>query len=117
MRSPVALPLGQGPLTSCDIDLDPLTSALWPPRPLDSQTFDLWLLAEGQCVKNRGEELAPSSLVSPFKFTLPCEEVAPAPISLKKKLLAEGQCVKNPGEELGPSSLVSPIKFSQSLQV
>ena len=30
--------------------------------------FKKKLLAEGQCVKNPGEELGPSSLVSPFKF-------------------------------------------------
>ena len=30
-------------------------------------------LAEGQCVKNLGKELAPSSLVSPFKFSQPLQ--------------------------------------------
>ena len=35
--------------------------------------FKKKLLAEGQCVKNPGEELAPSSLVSPIKFSQPLQ--------------------------------------------
>ena len=53
--------------------------------------FKKKLLAEGQCVKNPGEELAPSSLVSPIKFSQPLQVYialrgsGPSPHILKKK--------------------------------
>ena len=79
--------------------------------------FKKKLLAEGQCVKNPGEELAPSSLVSPIKFSQPLQVYialrgsGPSPRILKKK--ATG---RRPVRE-EPRRGTRPIKFSQPHQV
>ena len=59
-------------------------------------------LSQNRYGKNRGWEVAPSSLVSPFKFGL----VSPIPYILKKKLLGRTEARNWPL----PSSLVSPFK-------